>query len=115
MLGYVGILQEALKEGDFQRLFHISGLINPPDCLTKVKESAELAKWYETGLVRTEPGMYGARAEPRKLAAAELRAEIGRRRKLGVPIPEGARQLQDLKTAQLQAVAAVLQPMSLPQ
>ena len=37
-LGYVGILQEALEERDFEGPFHQSGLTNPPDCLTKVKQ-----------------------------------------------------------------------------
>ena len=53
-----------------------------------------MARWYDTGLVKTEPGIYGARADARKLAASELRAEITRRHNLGLAIPEGARQLQ---------------------
>lgn len=94
LAGYVGILQEALVEKDIIRLFHISGLINPTDGLTKLKQPKELDRWMREGVVFTEPGVYGERAEARKTAAAELRAEVSRRQRLGVPVPTDARQLR---------------------
>ena len=106
LLGYVSILEEALRESDITKLFHISGLINPPDALTKVKESRELDQFLTRGVVRTEPGLYGERAEGRKAAASELRAEISRREKLGIPVPQDARQLHESKLAK--GVLAVL-------
>ena len=96
LLGYVGILQEALDKEDFAKVFHVSGLINIVDCLTKLRQSPELDRWYREQVIRFEPGFYGARADNRRLAASELRQEISRREKLGVAIPPGARQLQDL-------------------
>ena len=89
LLGYVSILEEALRESDICKLFHISGLINPLDAHTKVKESRELEQFLSKGVLRTEPGLHGERAEARNAAAAELRAEISRREKLGLPVPKG--------------------------
>ena len=66
-----------------------------------------LSSWYASGLVKTEPGIYGARADARKQAASELRAEITRRRNLGLDIPAGARQLQS-KAASGEPLAALL-------
>jgi hypothetical protein len=96
LLGYVGILQEALDKEDFEKIFHCSGLINIVDCLTKLRNSPELERWYREQVIHFEPGFYGARAENRKLAAAELRSELSRRERLGVEVPKGAQQLRGL-------------------
>ena len=68
--GYIKVLQDALRDREIEKAFHISGLINPPDGLTKPVDPKVLLNLLWDGVLVTAPGVY-ERAAARKAAEAE--------------------------------------------
>ena len=72
--GYVRVLQEALEAGDIKRVFHISGLWNPVDPLTKRVDTAILLELLASGVLWAGPGRYGSGAARKEADRAQRRA-----------------------------------------